>query len=81
MTSLLAQPRYPELQIPEHIEQLSMSQIGKAIDNFHSRNFIGEGGYGLVYKGMLGGKPVAIMLLRPHGRQGFSEYQQEILIN
>ncbi|XP_062199359.1 U-box domain-containing protein 33-like isoform X2 [Phragmites australis] len=76
----LSKQRYPELQIPEHIEQFSMSQIGKATNNFHSRNLIGEGGYGPVYKGNLGGVPVAIKLLRPHGRQGFPEYQQEVVV-
>ncbi|KAF8753211.1 hypothetical protein HU200_011658 [Digitaria exilis] len=76
----LSEPRYPELQIPENIEQFSTSQIGKATEHFHSRNFIGEGGYGPVYKGRLGGTPVAIKLLKPHGRQGFPEYQQEVLL-
>ncbi|XP_021309586.1 U-box domain-containing protein 33 isoform X2 [Sorghum bicolor] len=76
----LSEPRYPELQIPENIEQFSMSQIEKATDNFHSRNFIGEGGYGPVYKGKLGGTSVAIKLLKPRGRQGFSEYQQEVVV-
>ena len=80
---MLPKQRYPELQIPEHIVQYSMSRIGKATNNFYSRNLIGEGGYGLVYKGKLGGMPVAIKLLRPHGkphgRQGFPEYQQEVI--
>ncbi|XP_062194204.1 U-box domain-containing protein 33-like isoform X3 [Phragmites australis] len=76
----LSQPRHPDLQIPEHIAQFSMPQILKATDNFHSRNLIGEGGYGLVYKGKLGGMPMAIKLLRPHGRQGFLEYQQEVVV-
>lgn len=75
----LSEPRYPELQIPENIEQFSMSQIEKATDNFHSRNFIGGGGYGPVYKGKVGSTSVAIKLLKPRGRQGFSEYQQEVI--
>jgi len=73
-----AEPRYPELQIPEHIVQFSISQIRKATNNFHSENIIGEGGYGPVYKGDLDGMPVAIKSLRPHGTQGLSEYQQEV---
>ncbi|KAF7059835.1 hypothetical protein CFC21_066688 [Triticum aestivum] len=84
MEKTLPKQRYPELQIPEHIVQYSMSRIGKATNNFYSRNLIGEGGYGLVYKGKLGGVPVAIKLLRPHGkphgRQGFPEYQQEVVV-
>lgn len=55
-----------------------MSQIRKATHNLGSENIIGEGGYGPVFKGNLGGVPVAIKLLRPHGRQGFPEYQQEV---
>ena len=74
----LSEPRYPELQIPENIERFSTSQIGKATDHFHLRNLIGEGGYGPVYKGKLGETPVAIKMLKPHGRQGFPEYQQEV---
>jgi hypothetical protein len=31
-----------------------------------------------VYKGDIDGMPVAIKSLRPHGTQGFSEYQQEV---
>lgn len=76
----LSKPRYPEMKIPENIEQFLMSQIGKATDNFHSRNFIGEGGYGPVYKGKLDGTPVAIKMLNPHGKQGFPEYQQEVVL-
>lgn len=75
----LAEPRYPELQIPEHIVQFSISQIRKATSNFHAENIIGEGGYGPVYKGDLDGMPVAIKSLRPHGTQGFSEYHQEVV--
>ncbi|CAN6171974.1 unnamed protein product [Urochloa humidicola] len=76
----LSEPRYPELQIPENIGQFSTLQIANATESFHSRNFIGEGGYGPVYKGKLGGTPVAIKLLKPHGRQGFPEYQQEVVL-
>ncbi|KAL6838453.1 hypothetical protein ACP4OV_031698 [Aristida adscensionis] len=76
----LSKPRYPELQIPDNIEQFSMCQIAKATSSFHSKNLIGEGGFGPVYKGNLGGMPVAIKLLRPHGRQGFPEYQQEVVV-
>lgn len=57
-----------------------MSMISKATGNFCSGNLIGEGGYGPVYKGKLGGVAVAIKLLRPHGRQGFPEYKQEVVV-
>ena len=77
----LTKPRYQELEIPEHICQFSMSQIRKATRNFHSENLIGEGGYGPVYRGDLGGMHVAIKLLRPHGRQGYPEYRHEVIPN
>eukprot|EP00267_Zea_mays_P051538 XP_020404499.1 U-box domain-containing protein 33 [Zea mays] len=76
----LAEPRYPELKIPEHIVQFSASQIQKATSDFRSENIIGEGGYGPVYKGDLEGIPVAIKSLRPDGKQGFSEYQHEVMV-
>ncbi|KAM0884220.1 hypothetical protein ACQ4PT_031136 [Festuca glaucescens] len=80
----LSKTRYPELQIPDHIAEFPMSRIAKATNNFYSQNLIGEGGYGPVYKGRLGGVTVAIKLLRPHGklhgRQGFPEFQQEVVV-
>jgi interleukin-1 receptor-associated kinase 1 len=76
----LSKNRCPELQIREHIVQFSELQIGRATNNFSSQNLIGEGGYGPVYKGKLGGVPVAIKLLRPRGSQGFPEFQQEVNI-
>lgn len=75
----LTKKRYPVLQIPDHIAEFSMSRIAKATNNFYSQNLIGEGGYGPVYKGKLGAVIVAIKLLRPHSRQGFPEFQQEVV--
>ncbi|KAL6623518.1 hypothetical protein ACP70R_033397 [Stipagrostis hirtigluma subsp. patula] len=75
-------PRYPELLIPDHIKKFSMSQIGEATSNFAEENLIGKGGYGRVYRGKLGGMPVAIKLLRPRGSegQGFPQYKQEVVV-
>ena len=66
---------------PEHVDQFTMSQIRKGTSRFNSKNLIGQGGYGPVYKGNLGGMPVAIKLLRPRGTQGFPEYLQEVTLN
>ncbi|KAL5676417.1 hypothetical protein ACJX0J_012548, partial [Zea mays] len=63
--------------IPEHVDQFSMSQIRKATRRLSSKNLIGQGGYGPVYKGNLGGMPVAIKILKPRGSQGFPEFLQE----
>uniref|UniRef100_M8B0M5 RING-type E3 ubiquitin transferase n=1 Tax=Aegilops tauschii TaxID=37682 RepID=M8B0M5_AEGTA len=80
----LSKKRYPKLHIPDHISEFPMSRIEKATNNFHSKNLIGEGGYGPVYKGKLGGVIVAIKMLgphgKPHGKQGFPEFQQEVAV-
>ncbi|KAM3224521.1 hypothetical protein ACQJBY_057732 [Aegilops geniculata] len=80
----LSKNRYPKLHIPDHISEFPMSRIEKATNNFHSKNLIGEGGYGPVYKGKLGGVIVAIKMLgphgKPHGKQGFPEFQQEVVV-
>jgi hypothetical protein len=67
--------------IPEHVDQFTMSQIRKATRRLSSKNLIGQGGYGPVYKGNLGGMPVAIKILKPRGSQGFPEFLQEVALN
>lgn len=71
-----SKPIHPELQTPAHIVQFSMSSIVEATKNFHSR--IGEGSYGAVYEGEVDGIPVAVKLLKPDGRLGYTEYKQEV---
>lgn len=66
--------------IPEHVDQFTTSQIRKATRRLSSKNLIGQGGYGPVYKGNLGGMPVAIKILKPRGSQGFPEFLQEMVV-
>nr|XP_043620054.1 G-type lectin S-receptor-like serine/threonine-protein kinase At4g27290 [Erigeron canadensis] len=59
---------------------LSLYEIAKATDNFSINNKIGEGGFGLVYKGVLeGGREVAVKRLSESSKQGHDEFKNEIM--
>lgn len=57
------------------------AQLQAATDNFNSDNFLGEGGFGKVYKGKLEdtGQIVAIKKLDRNGLQGIREFIVEVL--
>ncbi|XP_019190010.1 PREDICTED: receptor-like serine/threonine-protein kinase SD1-7 [Ipomoea nil] len=65
----------------DHIEllQLSLRRIIDATNNFHEANKLGEGGFGLVYKGFF---PkfgmVAIKRLSKQSSQGLNEFMNEL---
>ncbi|KAF8047075.1 hypothetical protein N665_3219s0002 [Sinapis alba] len=53
--------------------------LAKATDNFSSTNFIGQGGFGYVHKGVLqDGTEVAIKQLKAGSGQGEREFQAEL---
>ncbi|KAI7747521.1 hypothetical protein M8C21_016723 [Ambrosia artemisiifolia] len=56
-------------------------QLVNATDNFKAAYFLGEGGFGKVYKGKLDDSDqiVAIKQLDPHGLQGIREFVVEVL--
>lgn len=55
--------------------------IVKATGNFSSRNKLGEGGFGPVYKGtLIGGKEVAIKRNSKMSDQGLEEFKNEVLL-
>ncbi|WJX96526.1 hypothetical protein P8452_77722 [Trifolium repens] len=58
----------------------SMNDIEKATDNFHASRILGEGGFGLVYSGVLGdGTKVAVKVLkRREDHQGDREFLAEV---
>jgi len=43
-----------------HLKQYKFKEIRKATNNFSQTNILGEGGYGIVYKGDLDGTTVAV---------------------
>nr|TKW06575.1 hypothetical protein SEVIR_7G248700v2 [Setaria viridis] len=57
----------------------SYGELKTASENFNSSNFLGEGGYGSVYKGKLSdGSVVAVKLLSETSRQGKKQFITEI---
>ncbi|KAH1147576.1 hypothetical protein GLYMA_15G170000v4 [Glycine max] len=58
---------------------LSMNDIEKATDNFHASRVLGEGGFGLVYSGILeDGTKVAVKVLKREDHQGNREFLSEV---
>jgi len=50
-----------------HLKHYKFKEIRKATDNFNIRNILGEGGYGIVYKGHFpDGTPIAVKRLKDH---------------
>lgn len=57
----------------------SLSDIVKATDNFDASRILGEGGFGLVYSGILDdGKEVAVKILKRDDRHGGQEFLAEV---
>jgi serine/threonine protein kinase len=56
-----------------------MDDIEKATDKFHASRILGEGGFGLVYSGVLGdGTKVAVKVLKNRDHQGDREFLAEV---
>ncbi|XP_057528416.1 G-type lectin S-receptor-like serine/threonine-protein kinase At4g27290 [Amaranthus tricolor] len=52
--------------------------MNKATDNFSSKNELGKGGFGIVYKGILSdGQEIAVKRLSKHSNQGVQEFKNE----
>ncbi|PAN14289.1 hypothetical protein PAHAL_2G397800 [Panicum hallii] len=71
---------------PEDIEGigsllLNLSTIRAATDNFADSNWVGEGGFGAVYKGVLpGGQEIAVKRLSESSGQGIQELKNELVL-
>lgn len=57
----------------------SLSEIETATDHFDSRRILGEGGFGVVYRGVLEDeRKVAVKVLKRDDRQGSREFLAEV---
>ncbi|KAJ7565246.1 hypothetical protein O6H91_02G053500 [Diphasiastrum complanatum] len=56
----------------------SFDEILAATDNLSEANRLGEGGYGVVYKGKLHHINVAIKVLKENASQGLAQFQHEV---
>ncbi|PIN01226.1 Serine/threonine protein kinase [Handroanthus impetiginosus] len=67
-----------------NIEELSLftfEMLANATYQFHDNNLLGEGGFGLVYKGKLtNGKEIAIKRLSAASGQGTEEFMNELIL-
>ena len=59
-------------------KRYTIEEIEEATEFFAQSRKIGEGGYGPVFKCMLGQTVVAIKVLRPDAAQGRSQFQREV---
>uniref|UniRef100_A0A5B7BIU9 Receptor-like serine/threonine-protein kinase n=1 Tax=Davidia involucrata TaxID=16924 RepID=A0A5B7BIU9_DAVIN len=68
--------RKEDLELP----LFDLTTIVNATDNFSINNKLGEGGFGLVYKGMLEeGREVAVKRLSKSSSQGLEEFKNEVV--
>ncbi|KAI4355510.1 hypothetical protein L6164_004274 [Bauhinia variegata] len=57
----------------------TLNEIEKATNNFHASGILGEGGFGIVYKGVLyDGRDVAVKILKREGQHGGREFLAEV---
>ncbi|XP_051116544.1 serine/threonine-protein kinase PBS1-like [Andrographis paniculata] len=69
----------PDLQIAA--QTFTFRELAKATDNFRPECFLGEGGFGRVFKGKLpSGQVVAVKQLDRNGLQGNREFLVEVLM-
>ncbi|KAL2469048.1 U-box domain-containing protein 33 [Forsythia ovata] len=64
----------------QYFSEFSFAEIEVATSSFDESLKIGEGRYGIIYKGLLRYTQVAIKMLHPNSLQGLLEFQHEVNI-
>ncbi|WCJ42949.1 G-type lectin S-receptor-like serine/threonine-protein kinase At1g11410 [Euphorbia peplus] len=66
---------------PQDITFVDLITIREATNNFSETNKLGQGGFGIVYKGQLGdGQEVAVKRLSKNSGQGIEEFKNEVML-
>ncbi|XP_050371715.1 uncharacterized protein LOC126789562 [Argentina anserina] len=55
-----------------------VSSVAAATDNFSDENKLGQGGFGVVYKGLVEGELIAVKRLSKNSGQGIEEFKNEV---
>lgn len=79
MTYLLADQYDPEVRLG-HLRRHTFKELRAATDHFNSKNILGRGGFGIVYKGRLSdGTVVAVKRLKDYNALGGEiQFQTEV---
>ncbi|KAJ0836632.1 putative protein kinase RLK-Pelle-DLSV family [Helianthus annuus] len=64
----------------DDIQYFSLYEVARATGDFSVSNKIGQGGFGLVYKGVLkDGRQIAVKRLSETSQQGLHEFKNEVI--
>ncbi|KAJ0956742.1 putative protein kinase RLK-Pelle-DLSV family [Helianthus annuus] len=67
--------------IDEESLQIELGKIEEATNSFSIKNKVGEGGFGVVYKGILAyGQQIAVKRLSKGSKQGSLEFKNEVVL-
>ncbi|XP_047943522.1 uncharacterized protein LOC125190297 isoform X2 [Salvia hispanica] len=79
-TDILEDENEPSPGAKRLCRRFSLAEIQSATDNFHSRNFIGRGGFGNVHKGLIDNRReiVAVKRSKQHSGSGEQQFWTEV---
>ncbi|XVF18257.1 hypothetical protein REPUB_Repub11eG0005500 [Reevesia pubescens] len=65
----------------QQLSQFNFEELKTATNHFHFTKFLGQGGFGLVYRGTLeDGKEIAVKRLSKASGQGLEEFMNEVVV-